>query len=283
MSSAGWSGLDQNHGGEYAAFEELIERFVTALRACQVTPYFVLDGGSDVTDKKLETSNKTALSLISRANRAATDGTQQNIRPPLTGLVFKQTLARLNVPVALCFEEADREIAALANELQCPVLSGDSDFYIFDLSDGLLPFSHFQWEAVGQSGSQSYIPCKKYTTSRFCSIFSIQPQLLPTFAALAGNNYWKPQWMEFPVRYAGWYTSGGRQRHLEGLLGWLKGIQRPGEVPQKLLEDEALCRGIQDYQLPASVLKMFFMHNKAPPFPQGEVRLSSSLHVAGSP
>lgn len=289
----GWSGLDQNHGGEYAAFEEVIERFITALTACQVTPYIVLDGGTDVTDKKLETSKQRAVDRIRRANRAAAEGTQQNIRPPLALLVFKQTLARLDVKVARCFEEADREIAALANELQCPVLSGDSDFYVFDLSDGLLPFSHFQWEAVGQSGSLSYIPCKKYTTSCFCSVFSIQPQLLPTFAALAGNDYVKLQRMEMSIRWAQFATvaSSGRQNHLVGLLCWLKDIHQPGQVLQKLLElignlskdkeeevKEALSRGIQEYQLPASDLKMFFMHNIAPPFPQGEVRKSRSLN-----
>lgn len=288
-----WSGLDQNHGGEYAAFEELIKRFVAALTACQVTPYVVLDGGSDVTDKKLETSNERALDQIRRGDQAAAEGTQQNIRPPLAHLVFKQTLDRLDVKVARCFEEADQEIAALANELQCPVLSRDSDFYIFALSDGLLPFSHFQWEAVGQSGSLSYIPCKKYTTSSFCSVFSIQPQLLPTFAALAGNDYVKLQRMKLSVRWAqfGPVASNGRRNRLEGLLCWLKDIHQPGEVLQKLLQlignlskekekevKDALCRGIQEYQLPPSNLKMFFMCNIAPPFPQGEVRKSSSLN-----
>lgn len=288
----GWSGLDQNHGGEYAAFEEVIERFVTTLTACQVTPYIVLDGGSDVTDKKLETSKQRAADRIRRANRAAAEGTQENIPPPLAHVVFKQTLARLDVKVARCFEEADREIAALANELQCPVLSGDSDFYVFDLSDGLLPFSHFQWEAVGRSGL-SYIPCKKYTTSSFCRVFSIQPQLLPTFAALAGNDYVKLQRMELFVRWAQFdtVTSSGRQNQLVGLLCWLRDIHQPPEALQKLLQlighlsrekekevKEALRRGIEEYQLPASDLKMFFMHNIKPSFPQGEVRKSSSLN-----
>ncbi|MEQ2215745.1 hypothetical protein XENOCAPTIV_005371 [Xenoophorus captivus] len=52
------SGLDENHGGEYAAYRNLIENFITALRTCEITPYVVLDGGSDVTVKRWKQSQR---------------------------------------------------------------------------------------------------------------------------------------------------------------------------------------------------------------------------------
>uniref|UniRef100_A0A669AY31 Asteroid domain-containing protein n=1 Tax=Oreochromis niloticus TaxID=8128 RepID=A0A669AY31_ORENI len=263
-------GLDQNHGGEYAAYESLIERFITALRTCEVDPYVVLDGGSDHTDKKLETVTQRAEQRIERAHR---DGGKENVLPIMTKWVFRQTLTRLKVPVAQCFGEADREIAALADKWQCPVLSNDSDFYIFNLSAGLLPISYFQWQDVNGNGSKSYIPCKRYYTSSFCIYFEIQCQLLPTFAALAGNDYVKLQkfiWSQFaPV-------ASKPQSRLEGLLCWLKDFEEPEDALKAAVELmggksrknkenmkkmlQSLSVGMEEYKLPRSSLMEFFIH-----------------------
>lgn len=286
------SGLDQNHGGEYAAFEVLIEKFVKALRDCSITPYVVLDGGSDPSDKKRETVVQRARDRIKRADRAAEGGRQEGILPLLAKLVFKQTLARLRVPLAKCYGEADREIAALASEWQCPVLSRDSDFYIFELPAGLLPITDFQWQEVQRRGSQSFIPCKSYNTSSFCIVFDIWRQLLPTFAALAGNDYVKLQRMELRIRWDQFAPEGcGVASHLQGLLRWLRGFHRPeeafeaalglmGELSKERKEEvlKGLYLGMEEYQLPPSSLKKFFIHGTPPPFPGvEEVRTSFTL------
>uniref|UniRef100_A0A671X067 Asteroid domain-containing protein n=1 Tax=Sparus aurata TaxID=8175 RepID=A0A671X067_SPAAU len=258
-----------------------VEKFIAALRACEIKPYVVLDGGMDPTDKKLETVTQRAEDRIQRAHLAAVGGSQENIMPQLAKMVFKQTLARLEVPVAKCYGEADQEIGALANELNCPVLSSDSDFYIFDLSAGLLPISHFQWEALGQSGSRCYIPCKNYKTSNICILFNIQPQLLPAFAALAGNDYVKLQRMESFIRWAQFCpASAVKPSRLEGLLCWLRSFHQPQEAFEAALGLmgtlsgkrkaellQGLHLGMEEYRLPPSSLKRFFLHGTAPPFP----------------
>lgn len=282
------SGLDQNHGGEYAAFENQVEKFIAALRACEIKPYVVLDGGTDPTDKKLETVTQRAEERIQRAHLAAVGGSQENIMPELVKMVFKQTLARLEVPVAKCYGEADQEIAALANEWNCPVLSNDSDFFIFDLSAGLLPISHFQWEALEQSGSRRYIPCKNYKTSNICILFSIQPQILPAFAALAGNDYVKLQKESF-IRWTQFCpASAVKPSRLEGLLCWLRSFHQPQEAFEAALELigtlsekrkaevlQGLHLGMEEYRLPPSSLKRFFLHGTAPPFPAEEKVIKS--------
>uniref|UniRef100_A0A673A9U7 XPG N-terminal domain-containing protein n=1 Tax=Sphaeramia orbicularis TaxID=375764 RepID=A0A673A9U7_9TELE len=274
------SGLDQNHGGDYAAFENMIERFVSALRVCGVSPYVVMDGGSDPSDRKLETVNKRVTNRIQRAHRAAVSGQQLDILPQLAKLVFKQTLARLEVPLAQCYAEADHEIAALAAEWQCPVLSNDSDFYVFELQGGFLPISLFRWEEVKQTGSHQYIPCKRYNTSSFCIFFNIQPQLLPAFAALAGNDYVDLRKTDSTRKWAQVASD------LEGLLHWLKGFQQPqdafeaavgmmGDMNQKKKGEllQGLFVGMEDYKIHPSSLKKFFIHGIAPPFiPGKEVR-----------
>uniref|UniRef100_A0A672GRB6 Uncharacterized protein n=1 Tax=Salarias fasciatus TaxID=181472 RepID=A0A672GRB6_SALFA len=261
------SGLDQNHGGEYAAFEALLERFVFALRACRISPYVLLDGGSDPSNRKLQTSVERAKNLIRRADRAALNGHSHGILPPLASWVLKQTMARLQVPLAQCYGEADQEIAALATEWQCPVLSNDSDFFVFPLPLGLLPITHFLWEKVNPKDTRSYVPCKSYRTTSFCIYFQLRPELLPAFAALAGNDYIKLRQLD----WSQWApSSGGR---LEGLLCWLRDFRQPDaalEAALRLLGEQSeesrmevrskLTMAMTEYQLPASVLGKFFLH-----------------------
>lgn len=38
-------GLDQQHGGDYDAFTFQLSQFFSALAACNIQPYVVLDGG----------------------------------------------------------------------------------------------------------------------------------------------------------------------------------------------------------------------------------------------
>lgn len=38
-------GLDQQHGGDYDAFATLLTQFLSALAACNIQPFVVLDGG----------------------------------------------------------------------------------------------------------------------------------------------------------------------------------------------------------------------------------------------
>ena len=229
------TGLEQNHGGEYDAFEDLITKFVKALRDCGIEPYVLLDGGSDCSDIKYNTLMKRAEDRIRRAQIAAMGG-KGNILPTLVELVLKQTLTNLKVPFAQCFGEADNQIASLAREWRCPVLSNDSDFFVFDLPGGFLPISHFKWDAVSQSGRQSYIPCKYYTISCFCVYFNIKLQLLPLMAALAGNDYVKLREMGLSIRWPE-YIPPGRETtsRFDGIVRWLKHFQSPDDALKAVL------------------------------------------------
>ncbi|XP_034465837.1 protein asteroid homolog 1 [Hippoglossus hippoglossus] len=275
------SDLDQNHGGDYAAFEEEIEKFVTALRLCEIEPYVVMDGGSGNTNNKMETKKQRAEGNIRNCHQAAVEGTRLGVLPLCSKMVFVQTLDRLKVPLAQCYGEADQQIAALASEWQCPVLSNDSDFFIFDLPAGLLPISHFQWKALEQNGSSFYIPCKSYHRSRLCTFFHIQPQLLPTFAALAGNDYLKLERMKLSIRWDQFDpTLGEKPNRLRGLLSWLSGFLTPQEAREAALGLmgnlssqrkaevlENLTLGMEMYQLPPSSLETFFIHGITPLIP----------------
>uniref|UniRef100_A0A8C6U9K0 Asteroid domain-containing protein n=1 Tax=Neogobius melanostomus TaxID=47308 RepID=A0A8C6U9K0_9GOBI len=209
-------GLDQTRGGEYGAFKDLVTQFIGALRNCDIHPYVVFDGCADFSALKWRTGRRRALERMQRAHHAAQSGRNAAVLPALIWEVFRQTLHRLKVPLARSYTEADRQVAALAQEWGCPVLSNDSDFAIFPLTRGMLHIAHFKWKNVQQREGLSFIPCKTYLSSRFCETVHIDPQLLPVFAVLAGNDYTKnmaggagdtsrdispvvPDWMRRPV------------------------------------------------------------------------------------
>ncbi|CAL8248624.1 unnamed protein product [Lota lota] len=271
------SNLDQNHGGEYLAYQVQVRALFTALSDCGIKPYVVMDGGSGTSDIKVDTLMDRAREKVWRAHGAAVVGRRGDILPPLILSVFEQTLRDMEVPLAKCFGEADCQLAALASEWCCPVLSGDSDFYIYDLPGGFLPLDHFQWNKVGTSRAGSYIPCKRYTTSSFCTFFNIDRQHLPVFASLAGNDYVnlkEMRWAKFlPV---------GRQHEtswsagLEGLLRWLRAFHTTEDtltaamklMPNMSQQTQAMVRmAMLEYQLPSSTLRGLFSEGTVPSLP----------------
>ena len=80
------------------------------------------------------------------------------------------------------FSEADAEIASLANAWNCPVLSNDSNFFIFDIKAGYIPLYSLNWECA-------QLTTKIFFREKLASHFQIQAEVLPLFASLAGNEY----------------------------------------------------------------------------------------------
>uniref|UniRef100_A0A6Q2XVG1 XPG N-terminal domain-containing protein n=1 Tax=Esox lucius TaxID=8010 RepID=A0A6Q2XVG1_ESOLU len=273
------SNLDQSHGGDYDAFDDKLRKFFQALKDCGIDPYVVLDGGSNSNNCKLETHKQRAQSRINSASNIGLYGSG-SLLPTLVYQVFKQLLTSLNVPMAQCLGEADQEIASLAHRWNCPVLSNDSDFYIFDIKAGFLPISHFQWQkvSVNQASSQKYIPCKHYTTTSFCRYFNINKQLLPVFAAVVGNDYVSLRNMGIFLRWEDHTSVEGRFAHFNGLLSWLASFQGQEEALDSVLKRidhsynrqkmslarSGLSLAIEEYKVPSGFLESFFSSGVAP-------------------
>ncbi|XP_016374963.1 protein asteroid homolog 1-like [Sinocyclocheilus rhinocerous] len=266
--------LDQMHGGDYDAFEELIIQFFKNLRACAIRPYVVLDGGADHTDKKWDTIRQRKQDKINAAF-ALSVGKKEKVLPILVKSVFRQLLHKLKVPLVQCLEEADWEIAALAEEWNCPVLSNDSDFYIFNIKAGLLPITHFQWKnvKVHRQTNKKFIQAKHFTVGKFCASFDMNIDLLPVFASILGNDYVKLQNIKC-LTWAEYSVPGTHHAHIDGLLNWLCQFPEPEAAVSALLKrtddkekaitQEALSKGIHEYKLFPGSLAQFF-HSKTIP------------------
>ncbi|CAL8299419.1 unnamed protein product [Gadus morhua 'NCC'] len=272
--------LNQNHGGEYLAFQAEVQAFFKTLDNCQIKAKVVIDGGSGRSDIKQNHRMDRQRTRVKRIPDALKGG-KRDFYALFTMTVFEQTLNNMKVPLVRCFGEADGQLAALAREWSCPGLSRDSDFYIYDLPEGVLPLDQFQW--VKTSGARSYISCKRYTMSKFWALFNIDHQLLTVFAALAGNDYDNLR----DVKWASYVPAGSpamkfRDARLVGLLSWL-GSRKDEQTEYTLTAAMALVPNISqqartemrtevqnamlEYRLPSSSLRRFFSEGTVPPLP----------------
>lgn len=236
-------GLDQQHGGDYDTFAYLLTQFLSALAACNIQPYVVLDGGTDPSDKKFPTLRQRLQSKIKEAD-SLSHGRNGSVLPILTRDVFIQVLMQRGVPLVQCPAEADWEIACLAHQWNCPVLTNDSDFFIFDLPGGYLPLHFFQWTNLNGKASHRYISARCYTTNGLCRWFGgMNRELLPLCAVLAGNDYGTPKDAEtlvglLDVSAVG--RGGGRGKgraptsRIEGFLLWLSSFPSPVEALEEV-------------------------------------------------
>ncbi|XP_057400861.1 protein asteroid homolog 1 isoform X2 [Balaenoptera acutorostrata] len=185
------SNLELRYGGDYDSFTDVVEKFFESLSACKICPYVVLDGGCDISDKKLNTLKDRAREKIQMAHSLSVGGGGY-VCPLLIREVFIQVLIKLRVRFVQCFSEADRDIMTLANHWNCPVLSSDSDFCIFDLKSGFCPLNSFQWRNVNtiKGTRDCYIPAKCFSLDALCCHFgNMNKVLLPLFAVLCGNDH----------------------------------------------------------------------------------------------
>ncbi|XP_006158568.1 protein asteroid homolog 1 isoform X1 [Tupaia chinensis] len=269
------SNLELRYGGDYDAFADVVQKFFESLCACNICPYVVLDGGCDISDKKLTTLKDRAREKIQTAHSLSVGG-NGCVCPLLIREVFIQVLIKLQVRFVQCFSEADRDIMTLANHWNCPVLSSDSDFCIFDLKTGFCPLNSFQWRNMSTlEGTQDYyIPAKCFSLDALCRHFSnMSKALLPLFAVLCGNDHVNLPVIDMFLSKArlpfGATSSKGRRHHrVLGLLNWLSHFADPTEalsnvlkyLPKKDRENvrELLCCSMEEYQQSPVKLQDFF-------------------------
>ncbi|XP_041939010.1 protein asteroid homolog 1-like isoform X2 [Alosa sapidissima] len=217
------SDLDKNHGGDYSGFKEEVCRFFDTLLRCKVKCHVILDGGSDPDKQKtLESRLKDKLKTASEIATELSGGTvpKKCILPPLIKDVFIQILREKDIIFQQCFGEADQTIAHLANKLNCPALSNDSDFYIFDLREGFLPLDDFQWK----DENNGEFLAKRYKLSKFCEHFRLDPALMPVFASIAGNDYSCLEFVQLPSQPSETYNI----TRLQEILKFLGGVDLTG-------------------------------------------------------
>ncbi|OWF34778.1 protein asteroid homolog 1-like [Mizuhopecten yessoensis] len=182
--------VDYIHGGDYDKFANHTSRFFLMLKECNIQPYVIFDGGYDIDEKKLKTALERSRQRCHLAGFISHGG-KGKIMPILAYEAFRRTLLDLEVPHCVCDFEADDQIAVLANELNAPVLSYDSDFYVFDLKAGYIPFDGVNFIAAeSEDKHYKYLPCCIYFAGNLTKHFpELGKSVLPFIATMLGNDF----------------------------------------------------------------------------------------------
>ena len=135
------------YGSQYPEFRATLVRFFQALKDAKVTPTVVFDGILHLNEKKevvLERHKQNAR-VYDRQRTSSTPVSHIGL-PPLVYQAFNAILQELGVTQLVADGDGDVAIAHTANTLNCPVLSEDSDFYMFNIPRGYIHLDTFMRE-----------------------------------------------------------------------------------------------------------------------------------------
>ncbi|XP_017460650.1 PREDICTED: protein asteroid homolog 1-like, partial [Rhagoletis zephyria] len=186
---------DKDYAGDYASFALYVEAFFKALLRCGVTPVVIMDGSfeDDKREKKLERFDQRL--KTAKAIYEGTSTGSEEINSLLNSYMFVQVIRRLKIAVYKSILEADDILPTIAADLNAPILSGDSDFLLENVSAGVINTKSFlldDFQVHGGTGAadRPYLKCQLYRLSALQSKFrGLKAELVPIGGAILGNDY----------------------------------------------------------------------------------------------
>ena len=217
--------LDPYFGGEYEQHEELISTFFEELLACNVKPLILLDGG--IEDKKMDCLLERTQQRLKAASQTIFNQ-EKFLMPILTKEIFVNVARRKNIRVVQTTFEADDDIASIARILDCPVISNDSDFYIYNVK--YIPLDSLRNGLSQNSKGRLVKRCRLHTNASFVKNFpGLETKMLPLAAAILGNDFIGPAIFENFMKSLDSFNHlcstrirGEWHRNIEVLFFWIR-------------------------------------------------------------
>uniref|UniRef100_A0A0K8T5C4 Protein asteroid n=1 Tax=Lygus hesperus TaxID=30085 RepID=A0A0K8T5C4_LYGHE len=168
-------------GGDYDKLGEITERFFKRLLFNNVYPIVVFDGA--VEKRKVSTVKTRARNKVCSLQSITPFNCNGQCFPLLMRKAMREKLMDMGIVVLQTDLEADSEIAALAKIYHAPVLSNDSDYFIFDVLYIPIP------TLIHHNGTNSKIRCKIFKKDKFVRHLNLDRAKLPLLAVVLGNDY----------------------------------------------------------------------------------------------
>lgn len=223
--------VSHNFGGDYDVFADRCSFFFNSLKTCNVQPYVIFDGAYERNERKLKTSLKRASDRIHLAS-AISSGGRGKILPILAYDSFRSVLEKLNICHVTCDFEADRQVAALAVKWNCPILTNDSDFFIYDVPLGVVLLDYMNIKILEERKcvpSYHYMNVQMYYVKTMMNAMKTKDRgMLSLFATLLGNDFIDDRHFEpffcrasLPKKCRPFLSVKSRAKII-GVLGWLQ-------------------------------------------------------------
>jgi len=181
-------------GGNYDEFAHMCESFFEKLINCNITPYVFFDGVQD--ENKIK---KTLHRLEERTERQRliSEGRsleEENVRmlPILAYEALKSVLIDLKIRHRTCTWESDPQMAAFALELDCPIMTPDSDFFIYNIPKGVIVVDNLDlsnFKKCKKTGN--YLEVEMYHISNFMFQIGLEEEdyaMIALLATVLGND-----------------------------------------------------------------------------------------------
>ncbi|XP_076172620.1 inactive serine protease scarface isoform X1 [Ptiloglossa arizonensis] len=211
-------------GGDYDKYAQCVSNFFDDLKKCNVTPLVLFDGGKEDKNLKQNLQRYTQRFVIARNFSPMSE---RKFYPLLIRQIFKDVINEKNIQFVQCLFEADNAIASVAKMLNCPVLSCDSDFYIYGTQ--YIPFNTLHNYIIKNPIGQSYAkPCKIYRVEYLLNSFKgLNQSILPLAAVFLGQNIVKCNALENILHHLQSVTVIGNARNyseycIKVVFNWLK-------------------------------------------------------------
>ncbi|KAK6185556.1 hypothetical protein SNE40_007762 [Patella caerulea] len=190
--------IRQQFNGDYANYAKKIKQVFLNLKKCNIQPCVIFDGGYNTDDRKHQTVLERARDRVKWSSKNNLRGSK-NLLPILSYETFRCILDTLGVEHVTCEYEADEHIAILAEKWNCPVISNDSDFYVYNIKAGFFPMDYVDFRVkrkkvkdgeTGKTKTHLYILVQKYHHDHYSEVFGkFNPQLIPLLATILGNDF----------------------------------------------------------------------------------------------
>ena len=187
--------LEWTLGGDYPGFYKVVSTFFSKLQELDIKFDLILDGINYKNEKTAtvrQRREETYTQIRQHQQGRAVSKRFEGALPLLAKLVFMDALQDADIPFHIVDGDADPEIVAVANFRRCPVLAGDSDFYIFNIKGGYITLQHF-FEALKKNEIEGIAEIEVYDVTSFAKQFNLKDlDLRLLIPAILGNDFLEP-------------------------------------------------------------------------------------------
>ncbi len=175
-------------GGRYWLLRDKLREFFCCLKSSHIESIVVMDGfdlqkGSSCGKGRYRIKAYNQVIAYWIEHRYNTAELPDDLTIPLLSFrVFFMVTKEQDVSVLFADGEADRDVVAIANYYNYPVLANDSDYYMYDIKAGYMPLTRLDWRARP-------FKLEVYKLCDFnCQFGLTDPQLSRVIPAVLGND-----------------------------------------------------------------------------------------------
>ena len=193
--------MDWIHGGQYWELRNELFKFFNALSRSNIKPIVVMDGVTCYKEEAFKRRQRTTSAIYKTLLDEETRNEPECIiAPAMFHAAFRNILHELQILLYVVDSEGDWDTVAIANYYGCPILSNDSDYYMYNVEGGYIPLHRLHWEDAKEP-----VTAELYTLNDFLVTFGfiynpIQPchqlfhidshaQMYLFIPAVLGNDY----------------------------------------------------------------------------------------------